>query len=222
MTRRPEEAENLWLARALWELGSVRFGDFTLGRSTVHSPVYVNVRRIISRPRVLKRAAKVTIQHVATEMGRLHPHVQPFQLVAGVPMGGLHIATAYSLATNLPMIYTYPDSANNRHRKYAIEGHFEPNQTVLLIDDLITTGGSVLEAAGMLGQEGLQVKDAVVLIDRGQGAASRLRHHGYTLHSILTLDVMLNYYLSTGRIDQNLHKKCCAYIQQQREEYGNA
>ena len=58
MPRRPEEAGNLWLARALWEVGAVRFGDFTIGRSTVHSPVYINVRRIISRPRVLKRRGK--------------------------------------------------------------------------------------------------------------------------------------------------------------------
>ena len=89
-----------------------------------------------------------------------------------------------------------------------------------IIDDLITTGGGILETASFLQEEGLQVKDAMVLIDRGEGATERLRHHGYNLYSVLTLEVMLNYYLSTGRIDQNLHKKCCDYIQVKRCEYG--
>src|SRR2546423_13552664 len=93
MVRHREEAGNLWLARALWEVGAVRFGDFTIGRSTVHSPVYINVRRIISRPRILKRCGLVMVREVQAEAGRLHPTYHPFQIVAGVPLGGLHIAT---------------------------------------------------------------------------------------------------------------------------------
>lgn len=221
MVRRPEEAGNLWLARALWEVGAVRFGDFTIGRSTVHSPVYINVRRLISRPRILKRASLVMTREVQAELTRLHPTYHAFQLVAGVPLGGLHVATAYSLTTNIPMIYAHPRQDGNR--QYAIEGHYEPDQTVLIIDDLITSGGSVLETASVLSQEGLQVRDALVLIDRGEGATGRLRQHGYNLHSILSLEVMLNYYLSTQRIDQNLHRKCIAYIERKRHEYaGNS
>ncbi|HLC29512.1 MAG TPA: phosphoribosyltransferase family protein [Dehalococcoidia bacterium] len=220
MPKRPEEAENLWLARALWELGGVRFGDFTIGRSTVHSPVYVQPRRLISRPRAFKRAARVMTKTVAAELARLRPGLHPFQLVAGVPLGGLHFATAFSLYSNIPLIYpNLGDAANGRH---AIEGHFEPGQTVLIIDDLITTGGSVLESARILEQEGLLVKDALVLIDRGEGGAARLRRRGYTLTAILQLEAMLNYYLSTRRMDQGLHRKCCEYIRQKRKEYENA
>lgn len=120
MPKRSEETGNLWLAKALWDVGAVRFGDFTAGRSTVHSPVFVNVRRIISRPQVLKRVGRVLAGEVATEQRRLRPRFHPFNLVAGVPFGGLHAATAYSLATNTPMIYLHPRSANNR--PYAIEG----------------------------------------------------------------------------------------------------
>ncbi len=217
MPRKQEEAGNLWLARALWEVGGVRFGDFTLGRTTVHSPVYINVRRIISKPRILKRIGQVIAREVAAESARLHPRFHPFQLVAGVPIGGLHIATAFSLTTNIPMIYQY-SKPENRH--YTIEGHYEPDQTVLIIDDLITSGGSVLETAGLLQQEGLQVQDVLVLIDRDEGAATRLRQHGYNLYSILSLEVMLNYYLSTQRIDQNLHRKCIDYITHKRGEQG--
>ncbi len=216
MPRRTEEAGNLWLAKALWEAGAVRFGDFTIGRSTVHSPVYVNVRRIISRPRVLKRVGRVMAGEVDTEMGRLRPRVHPFELVAGVPLGGLLAATAFSLTTNKPMIYVHPKGAN--HRPYAIEGHYEPDQHVLIIDDLVTSGGSVLETAQVLKEEGLQVRDVMVLIDRGEAATGRLRRAGFNLYSLLTLEVMLNYYLSTGRIDEHIHKKCCEYILSKRQE----
>ena len=216
MVRQRQEAGNLWLARALWEVGAVRFGDFSIGRSTIHSPVYVNVRRIISRPRVMKRIAKVMTREIQAEMGRLRPRFHPFQLVAGVPMGGLHLATTFSLSNNIPMIYTFPPNGASVH--HVIEGHYEPDQNVLLIDDLITSGGSVLNTADTLQQEGLSVQDVMVLIDRGEGATERLRHHGYNLYSMLTLEVMLNYYLTTGRIDENLHRKCCGYIQRKQEE----
>ena len=216
MPRRTEEAGNLWLAKALWEAGAVRFGDFTVGRSTVHSPVYVNVRRIISRPRVLKRVGRVVAREVEAELGLLRTRIHPFELVAGVPFGGLHAATSYSLTTNTPMIYVHPRGAN--HRPYAIEGHYEPDQHVLIIDDLITSGGSVLETAEVLKEEGLQVRDVMVLIDRGEGATQRLRRAGFNLSSLLTLEVMLNYYLSTRRIDENIHKKCCDYILSKRQE----
>ncbi|MSQ27946.1 MAG: phosphoribosyltransferase [Dehalococcoidia bacterium] len=216
MPTRTEEAGNLWLAKALWEAGAVRFGDFTIGRSTVHSPVYVNVRRIISRPRVLKRVGRVMARHIETELGLLRSRIHPFELVAGVPFGGLHVATSYSLTTNTPMIYVNPKGANHRH--YAIEGHYEPDQHALIIDDLITSGGSVLETATVLKEEGLQVRDVMVLIDRGEGATDHLRRAGFNLTSLLTLEVMLNYYLSTGRMDQSIHKKCCDYILSKRQE----
>ena len=217
--RRTQEVENLWLARALWDLHAVRFGDFTLGRSTTHSPVHVNVRRIISRPRVLRRAARALANEYATDQGRLHPHFQPFDLVAGIPFGGLHIGTAFSLATNTPMIYVHTRDEDNRN--HLLEGAYEPNQSVLLLDDLITTGGSVLDTGALLKEEGLQVKDIMVLVDRGVGATARLRQQGYNLYSVLTLEVMLNYYLSTGRIEQALHRKCCEFLEEQRATYGD-
>lgn len=211
------EAENLWLARALWDLGAVRFGDFTLGRSTVHSPVYINPRRIISRPSVLRRAVKVMTSEIAADAGRLNPHFQPFQRVSGVPIGGLLLATVFSLTNRVPMLYAHAASPA-RGANQPIEGSYEPDERVLLIDDLITSGGSVAETADILRNEGLDVRNAIVLIDRGEGAAARLRRMGIGLTSILTLETMLNYYLSTGRIDEHLYRKCSEYMETKRTE----
>ena len=85
---------NLWLADTLWKLGAIEFGDFTLGKTAVHSPVHVNLRLLISKPAALQRAARVIRDEVDPRQRMLNPQVAPFQLVAGVPFGGLHLATA--------------------------------------------------------------------------------------------------------------------------------
>jgi orotate phosphoribosyltransferase len=138
--------------------------------------------------------------------------------VSGVPLGGLLLATTYSLVSRVPMLYAHPADAG-RNGAQVIEGAYEPNERVLLIDDLITTGGSVQATAALLRSEGLDVRNVMVLIDRGEGAAGRLRPLGISLTSVLTLESMLNYYLSTGKVDEHLHRKCLDFIQAKRAEY---
>src|SRR5689334_23769402 len=84
------------LARALFDLGAITFGDFTLGRTAVHSPVYVNPRRLLSEPVLLQQVAQLLDEEIKTAQGRRRPRLSPFGLVAGVPFGGLHLALAYS------------------------------------------------------------------------------------------------------------------------------
>src|SRR3954463_412906 len=91
---------NLWLAQALFDLGGVALGDFTIGRTTVNSPVYVNPRVLISNPEALRRVAQLIDREVQAGMSRKTHPIEPFDLVAGVPFGGLHLATAYALTTN--------------------------------------------------------------------------------------------------------------------------
>lgn len=199
---------NLWLARALFDLGGVQFGSFTLGRSTVDSPVYINPRVLVSQPRYLKAVAELIRQETSFGQARRRPRIAPFDLVAGVPFGGLHLATAFSLLTETPMIYVRPGGEKD-HR---IEGRYEEGQTVLVIDDLITTGGSILETAGVLEGHGLKVRDVIVLVDREQGATERLRRRGYNLVPILRLTVMLNYYYNTGLIDEFWYRRSVEYL----------
>ncbi|HUS82209.1 MAG TPA: phosphoribosyltransferase family protein [Dehalococcoidia bacterium] len=203
---------NLWLADTLWKLGAIEFGDFTLGRTAVHSPVYVNLRLLISKPAALQRAARVIREEVRTLQSMLNPQVAPFQLVAGVPFGGLHLATAYSLTAKAPLIYIRPQHADD----VRIEGLHERGQTVLIVDDLITGGHSILDTAQQLRGEGLQVKDAVVLVDRQQGGRQALRNAGLNLTSLLTLEVILNYLMSSGKISEESYQRSLAYLEANR------
>ena len=218
MAQLRKDAGNLWLAKALWDLGAVQFGDFTLGRTTQHSPVYVNLRLLSSNPRALQRAGRVIHEEVQTLQRMRNPRVQPFQRVSGIPFGGLHLALAYSLASKVPLVYIHPAKERNGARAF-VEGKHERGEIVLLVDDLVTSGGNVIETAAFLKMEaGLQVKDVVVLLDRQEGAEERLRRHGYNLISILGLEAMLNYLMASGRIDEQWYRLSVDYVRGRRGE----
>src|SRR4030067_907057 len=163
--RQPARAGNLWLAKTLWDLGAVQFGDFTLGRSTFHSPTYTTPRRLISKPRALRRAARLMHDEVRSLQSMRRPHVAPFDRVAGIPFGGLHLATAFSLISNTPMVYIPPAKERDAATPF-LEGIYNRGETVLLLDDLTTSGGNVTEAAAFPRLSGLKVKEIGVLVDR--------------------------------------------------------
>lgn len=202
-----ETNSRLWLADALYQLDAIQFGEFTLGRTAVGSPVYINVRRLIGHPTALWRAAHVIHEEITALQSMRNPQVHHFDLVAGVPVGGLHIATAYSLTAKVPMIYLRPNREGND-----IEGVWQPNQTAIIMDDLVTGGGSIFETAERLRESGLHVKDAFVLIDRQQGARERLHRVGINLRSALTLEVVLNYLRYTGKISAEWHTRSVEYL----------
>jgi orotate phosphoribosyltransferase/uridine monophosphate synthetase len=204
---------NLWLAEELWKLDAVQFGDFTLGRTAVHSPIYVNLRRLISNPRALARCARIIKEELEALMSMRNPHVQPFSLVAGVPFGGLHVATAFSLTVKTPMIYIHPPATP---KSDLIEGLFVRGQTCLIIDDLITGGGSILQTATTLSEAGLLVRDAVTLIDRQEGGRQALKAAGINLVSILTLEQIANYLMSAGHIEERDYRRTMEYIEARR------
>ena len=211
-----QSLDNLWLAQTLYDLGGVQFGNFTVSESAVSSPVFVNPKVLISNPTALRVASKLMQQEINLAQSMRRVRVSPFSVVAGVPVGGLLLATAYSLETNIPLIYarTRPEGTGKR----GIEGRFNPGDTALIIDDLITRGSSILETAELLEENGLKVKDVIVLIDREHGAAERLRRHNFNLISILKLDIMLNHYMSRGLISQETYHTCAEYLRSKQSE----
>ena len=211
-----QSLDNLWLAQTLYDLGGVQFGNFTVSESAVSSPVFVNPKVLISNPTALRVASKLMQQEINLAQSLRRPRVHPFAVVAGVPVGGLLLASAYSLETNVPLIYARirPEGTGKR----GIEGRFNAGDIALIIDDLITRGSSILETAELLQENGLKVKDVIVLIDREHGAAERLRRHGYNLMSILKLDVMLTHYKSRGLISEETYNTSAEYLRSKQGE----
>jgi uridine monophosphate synthetase len=151
------------------------------------------LRQIITYPKLLEQVAAAYL-----------PILRPlsFFRLAGLPYAAIPIATAISLAGNYPMIYPRKE-AKSYGTKAEIEGEYHAGETVVVIDDLATTGGSKFEAIEKLTGAGLVVKDVVVLVDRQSGAKESLAQVGYAMHAALTIHEMLDYWESTGKVEKD-------------------
>ena len=178
------------IAVGLHALGAVRFGEFTL-KSGRKSPIYIDLRLLVSDPALMRTVARAMaglMRGIACDR------------IAAIPYGGLPIGQAVSLETGLPLVYPRREVKEYGTKK-AIEGAFSAGETVVVLDDLVTTGGSKIEAIAPLAEAGLEVKDVVVLVDRGQGGAAELAAHGLRLHAVLTLADLLDALVRRGSID---------------------
>jgi len=206
--------DNLWLARAMYDLGAVTFGDYTLGGSTVNSPVFINPKVLISNPQALQVAAKLMLQEVTLAQSMRRAKAQTYDVIAGVPVGGLLLALAYALESSTPLIYSRPRPEGTGPR--GIEGRYLPGSRALLIDDLIAGGTSIQDTARFLAEHDVVVHDAVALVDREQGAHHRLKQVGINLISILKLDVMMNLYQANNLITDEQYQAYLAYVRANR------
>lgn len=187
--RSARQIEVAAIARVLLECGCVRFGDFVL-HSGAHSPIYVDLRLLVTYPRALAQVARCYAR-------LLKPLV--YQRIAAIPYAALPIGTAVALQTGDALIYPRRE-AKTYGTKRQIEGEYHAGERVVLLDDLITSGASKLEAAEPLLAEGLVVEDVVVLIDREQGGARDLAQHGFRLHAACTLREIVDSLVSGGQL----------------------
>lgn len=173
---------------SLYQIGTLQFGEFTL-KSGQSSTVYINLRKIISYPYLLKMVAKAMWEATAN---------CDYDLVCGVPYTALPIATCLSLDHDISMIMSRKEK-KDYGTKQMIEGAFAPGQRCLIIEDVITTGGSIIETAEKIEEVGLNVTDVVALIDREQGGVENLNVK-YQTHTILTISEILNTLLSSNQL----------------------
>ena len=179
------------VAEGLVAIGAVKFGDFTLS-SGKKSPIYIDLRLLASHPGVLNLVARAYAELLTD--GTLE-----YDLIAPLPYAALPIGTAVSLQTGDPMIYPRKET-KEYGTKRNIEGSFTAGQIAVMLDDLISTGGTKVQSVQPLRDAGLQVSDILVLIDRSGGRGhAELAEHGLRLHSVMTLGTMLDH-LATRRL----------------------
>jgi len=185
------------LALALHDIGCVRFGDFLLA-SGKRSPIYIDLRLLASHPALLHQVALVYVDILRTLR---------FDRIAAMPYAALPIGTAVALEMGVPLIYPRKEVKDYGTGK-AVEGDYRRGERVVLLDDLVTTGESKLKAIRHLENEGLVVRDVVVLIDREQGGREYLAEQGYRLHAAMGLRELLDVLVEHGRITSSERARC--------------
>lgn len=189
------------IALALHEIGAIKFGEFTL-KSGIKSPIYIDLRLLISYPKVLKLISQAMIE-MAKDL--------KFEVIAGIPYTALPITTAISIDQDWPMVYARKEVKDYGTKK-KIEGVFKEGDTALIIDDLITTGGSKFETIEPFEASGLKITDFLVLVDREQGGGRLLEEKGYKLHSVIGINELLDILSQSGKLENQQYKEAKEFI----------
>ena len=168
-------------ATFLYEKKIIRFGDFTLA-SGRKSPYYIDLRLVPSFPHEYRKMIKGLQNLIAEDIG-----FENFHSLVSVPTGGLVVAA--SLATEIvkPLIYVRKQAKEHGTGK-SVEGVTCQDMKLLMIEDVVTSGGSVINAIKSIKEEKMIVTDAYAIVDRMEGATQALRDEGVKLHSLLTIN----------------------------------
>jgi len=167
-------------ATFLYEKKIIRFGDFTLA-SGKNSPYYIDLRLIPSYPHEYRKIIKGLQNLIAKDVG-----FENFHALVSVPTGGLVVAA--SLATEIvkPLIYVRKEAKEHGTGK-AVEGVICHDMKLLMIEDVVTSGGSIINAINSIKEEKMIVTNAYAVVDRMEGAREALQAEGIKLHSLLTI-----------------------------------
>lgn len=195
------EEELKRLAIGLYRSKCILFGKFKL-TSGLESPYYIDLRSVPSHPRLFKLMIKAYI-NVVTKL--------KCKVVAGVATAGLPIASVIAYKLGKPLVYVRREAKKHGTGR-CVEGHFRRGWRAVVVDDVASTGGSILRAVEALRGQGLEVHDAVVLVDREQGAYERLKSIGVTLHSTFKISELARILYEENLLPQHKFKLIMDYL----------
>jgi orotate phosphoribosyltransferase len=208
--KRVWEEEKLFLMKQVGILliknNAVKFGDYILA-SGKRSPYYIDLRQTISSPISMDWIANSLTRIIVNEIGR-----GKIDKLLGVPTAGVPFATVISQKLGIPLIY-YRQARKEHGVRKKIEGLLERNDRVLVVDDLITTGESVIEAAEVVRDQGGVVNELVVLLDREQGGKERLRKSRIEPHVLFKISDAMTWLHSVRLLADDTYETIRTYIE---------
>jgi orotate phosphoribosyltransferase len=194
------------IAQALVDANVMKFGKFVLA-SGRESPVYVDIRVVPSYPK--------SFQTVVDEMSKIIDKLG-VDVIAGAETAGIPLSAAIALKLKKPMVYV-----RKRPKGYGtdskIEGVISKGQKAILIDDMMTNGGSKIRFIDGIRAAEADVEDIAIVLDREQGGAEMLSENGVKVHSLITLRQMLDYMNKNELIDDETVNKVLIYLKQNKE-----
>jgi len=185
-----------------YKLGIIKFGRFTL-KSGIESPFYVDLRPLASDPKILKNLANYLLEMLPLDN---------FDLICGVPYAALPMATAMSLESYIPLIIKRKE-AKEYGTKKMIEGIYQKGQNCLLVEDVVTSGKSLIETIAEVEQEDLKVADLVVVLDREQGGKQLLESKGFRVHTLFNISEVCTILQEEGELSNDEVKRIQDFLQ---------
>ena len=212
--RRVWEEEKLFLMKQVGILliknSAIKFGDYILA-SGKKSPYYIDLRQTISSPITMDWIGNALTRIVINEIGK-----DKIDKILGVPTAGVPFATVVSQKLAIPLIY-YRQARKEHGVRKKIEGILDRNDRVLIIDDLITTGESVIESSEVVRDQGGVVNELVVLLDREQGGKERLRSSRIEPHVLFKISDAMDWLHTVGLIEDKIFDTVKIYIKEESQ-----
>lgn len=210
--KRVWEEEKIFLMKQVGILliknSAIKFGDYTL-TSGKKSPYYIDLRQTISSPITMDWIANSLTRIILNEIGK-----EKIDKILGVPTAGIPFATVVSQKLGIPLIY-YRHARKEHGVRKKIEGILDRNDRVLVVDDLITTGESVIEASEVVRDQGGIVNELVVLLDREQGGQERLRGCRIEPHVLFKISDAMTWLHKVGLIEPEVYKTLITYVEEE-------
>lgn len=203
MTAQPSLIEDV--IKQMYEIGAIRFEPVTL-KSGLVSPYYNNLRVLASYPPLLRKVS--ALMSDTMQAAGVRPDI-----LVGIAEAGIPLAVALSQHTGIPAGYVR-SSAKQHGTKRIVEGAWQPGAMAVLVDDVVSDGASKLEVLGHLQEAGLQVRDIVVLVDRGQGGPELMARHGLRCHAAVKMEDILSILHNAGLITQRQVDESYRFMQE--------
>jgi len=196
------------LIKEIYLAGGFKIGEFKLTSGGL-SPYYVDLRILISRPRLFERLVDSYIDKIKS-IG------EDFDIISGVETAGIPIATLISYKTGLPMVYARSIERTHGTGRM-VEGELVEGSRVVIVDDVLTTGRSIENAARTIRMAGGVVSYALVFLDRLQNGIKKLKEAGVTVYSVTDVKTFLKVLLENKLIRNSEYEKIIRYV----EEFSN-
>jgi orotate phosphoribosyltransferase len=167
------------LIKLLKECNALKFGHFILTSGAI-SDYYIDIKKASTNPNILKKIAIF-----------MSEHTEGYEIIAGMELGAVPLIVALSLETNIPYVIVRKEKRGHGTAKQ-IEGGNVKNKKTLIIEDVTTSGGSVIKTINCLRENKAIVDKVIVIVDRDSGTNEKLKNMNINFHPLLTVNDILN------------------------------
>ena len=189
------------LVLSLYGVGAIKFGKFRL-TSGLESPIYIDLRVAISHPSIYKQLVNAMVNLLNN---------RDVDLIAGIETASIPWASMIAYELGKGLVYVRKE-AKEHGTSRLVEGDLKPGARVIVIDDVVTTGSSIVRAIRILREQGGSVIGAAAFVDREQGGLEVIRREGVDAVALLSITSILNILLNAGAISRGLYEEVINYL----------